>query len=106
MAGSATHPGHGGTGKGTAPWSSQGTRDQDQPVEATARRGRDARIAATGVAVVLLVWFAVANLQRVHIRFWLWSESAPLIVVVVISCALGAALGGLASRARRRRSGR
>lgn len=94
MAGSTTLP-------DTPPGPSSETGPDQAP--RTATRGRDARVAATGVVVVLLVWFAVANLQHVHIRFWLWSAGAPLIVVVVISCALGFAMGGLAARARRRR---
>lgn len=67
------------------------------------RRRRDLRLAASGVLVALLVWFAVANLQGVRIRFWLTSASAPLIVVIVISGFLGAAVAGLVGRASRRR---
>lgn len=62
---------------------------------------------AVGVLAVLLVWFAVANLQGVKIRFWLTSAHAPLIVVIAISGCLGAAVAALAGRvsSRRRRSG-
>jgi len=56
----------------------------------------------TGVVAVLLVWFALANLQDVSIHFWVSTTKAPLIVVVIISGALGALIGILATRRRRR----
>lgn len=64
---------------------------------------RPARVVITGVALVLLIWFAVANFQDVRIRFWVSTTGAPLIVVIVISGFLGAAVSGLWSRRRRRR---
>jgi uncharacterized integral membrane protein len=66
-------------------------------------RSRDMRLVATGVAAVLLVWFALANLQDVTIRFWVSSARAPLIVVIAISGVLGAFVWALAARSRRRR---
>lgn len=66
-------------------------------------RGRDVRLVAGGVVLVLLVWFAVANLQDVKIRFWVTTTAAPLIVVVALSGFLGAAAFGLWTRLRRRR---
>lgn len=57
----------------------------------------------TGVAAVLLVWFALANLTKVSITFWVSTARAPLIVVILISGALGAAVALLVSRSRRRR---
>lgn len=65
-------------------------------------RKRDARLVITGVAAVLLVWFALVNLQDVRIHFWLTSTKSPLIVVIVISGVLGAAVALLASRMARR----
>ncbi len=65
-------------------------------------RGRDARLVLTGVLGVLLVWFAIANLQDVPIHFWVTSTRASLIVVIIISGALGALVAQLAGRARRR----
>jgi uncharacterized integral membrane protein len=56
-----------------------------------------------GVAVVLLVWFALVNLQDVRIHFWLTSARSPLIVVIVISGVLGGAVTLLVSRISRRR---
>lgn len=77
----------------------------DQPPSERPRhdRGRDVRLVAAGVMLVLLVWFAVANFQDVQIRFWVTTTAAPLIVVIVISGFLGAAAAGLWTRLRRRR---
>jgi uncharacterized integral membrane protein len=75
----------------------------EQPAERS--RGRDLRLAVTGAVLVLLVWFAVANLQQVPIHFWVTSTKAPLIVVVAISGVLGAAVAGLVGRVSRRRRG-
>ena len=66
-------------------------------------RAKELRLVATGVALTLFLWFAFANLQLVHIRFWVASTSAPLIVVVVVSGFLGAVVSGLWSWALRRR---
>lgn len=61
-------------------------------------RRRDARLVSTGVAAVLLVWFALANLQDVEIHFWVVSTKSPLIVVVAISVLLGSLVSVLLSR--------
>jgi uncharacterized integral membrane protein len=74
-----------------------------QPDAPARSRRRDTRLVVTGVALVLLIWFAVANLQDVKIHFWLTSANAPLIVVVAISGFLGLVLMQLSSRVRRRR---
>lgn len=66
-------------------------------------RGRDVRLVLIGIAVVLLAWFAFANLQTVKIRFWVTSADASLILVILISGVLGALVSGLWSRAARRR---
>jgi uncharacterized integral membrane protein len=83
----------------------RGTATGAQPPSEGPRgdHGRQARVVITGIAVVLLIWFAVANFQHVKIHFWLTTSGAPLIVVIVISAFLGAAASGLWSRRRRRR---
>jgi uncharacterized integral membrane protein len=53
-----------------------------------------------GVAVVLLVWFALANVRDVQIDFWVDTRHAPLIVVIVISGLLGALITALVMRRR------
>jgi uncharacterized integral membrane protein len=66
-------------------------------------RGRDARLVLTGICAVLLVWFALANLHEVTIRFWLVTARSSLIVVIAISVLLGASAAALLGRATRRR---
>jgi putative membrane protein len=72
---------------------------------ARAARGHRARLVAVAVVVALLAWFALANLRRVRIDFWVFSRDAPLILVIVISGLLGALITYLAMR-RSPRSGR
>ena len=68
-------------------------------------RKRDTRMVLMGVAAVLLVWFALANTNSVHIHFWVYTtKHTPLIVVIIISGLLGAALALLATRSRRKTS--
>jgi uncharacterized integral membrane protein len=66
-------------------------------------RRRDVRLVLTGVVAVLLVWFALINLQDVQIHFWLTSAKSPLIVVIVISGVLGVAIALLSRRLAGRR---
>jgi uncharacterized integral membrane protein len=76
--------------------------DGDRRHEGRDRR-RDTRLVVMGIAAVLLVWFAVDNLQTVEIHFWVHTTKAPAIVVVAIAVALGAAVFLLVSRFTRRR---
>jgi uncharacterized integral membrane protein len=55
------------------------------------------------VAVILLAWFALANLRDVQIDFWVFNRHAPLIVVIVISGLLGALITALIMRRRPKR---
>jgi uncharacterized integral membrane protein len=64
------------------------------------RRRHDLRMVLIGVAAVLLVWFALANLQDVPIHFWVTTTRAPLIVVIAIAGAFGAVIGALVARRR------
>lgn len=80
-------------------------RQADRPDSHPRNRKRDTRLVVTGVALALLIWFAVANFQDVQIHFWVMSRTAPLIVVVAVSGFLGAVLSTLTSRVRRRRRG-
>jgi uncharacterized integral membrane protein len=63
-------------------------------------RRRQWTFVGVGVAAVLLVWFALANLRDVQIDFWVDTRHAPLIVVIVISGLLGALITWLALRRR------
>ena len=61
-------------------------------------RRRQATLIGVAIAVVLLVWFALANLRDVRIDFWVFNRQAPLILVIVISGLLGALIGALVMR--------
>jgi uncharacterized integral membrane protein len=65
-------------------------------------RKRDVRLVVMTLAAVLLIWFVVGNAQSVEIHFWITSAKTSLIVVILISAALGAILGMLLSRHRKR----
>jgi uncharacterized integral membrane protein len=71
---------------------------EDEP-KSTDRR-RQATLVGVAIAVVLLVWFALANLRDVRIDFWVVNRQAPLILVIVISGLLGALIGALVTRRR------
>jgi uncharacterized integral membrane protein len=61
-------------------------------------RRRQATMVGVAVAVVLLAWFALANLRKVQIDFWVFNRQAPLILVIVISGLLGAVITALVMR--------
>jgi uncharacterized integral membrane protein len=60
-------------------------------------------IAAVAVAV-LLIAFGISNRDDVPIDWLVTTTKTPLILVIVVSAALGAILGGLAARGRSRRA--
>lgn len=74
----------------------------DDDVEKSPDRRRRATLIAVGVAVVLLAWFALANLRDVKIDFWVFDRQAPLILVIVISGLLGSLITALVMRRRGR----
>jgi uncharacterized integral membrane protein len=65
-------------------------------------RRHQATLVGVGAAAVLLVWFALANLRRVQIDFWVFNRQAPLILVIVISGLLGSLITALIMRRRPR----
>lgn len=65
------------------------------------RRNEITRIGVLVVVFGLLVWFALANDQRVSVDFLVTTHSARLIVVIVLSAVLGAIGGQLIARSRR-----
>ena len=56
------------------------------------------RLVGILAAGILLGWFALANIGKVRIDFWLFHRQAPLIVVIVISGLLGALITFLIMR--------
>jgi uncharacterized integral membrane protein len=67
-----------------------------------ADRRHSMMLVAVAVATILLVWFAVANLKKVKIDFWLYDREAPLILVILISGLLGALITALVMRRKPR----
>ena len=61
-------------------------------------RGHQARLFGILVLGILLGWFALANIGKVRIDFWLFHRQAPLIVVILISGLLGALITFLVMR--------
>jgi uncharacterized integral membrane protein len=61
-------------------------------------------IAALAVAV-LLIAFGLSNTKDVPIDWLFTTTKTPLILVIIVSALLGAALGGLVARGRSRRRG-
>lgn len=72
--------------------------DAGRPVD----RRHQATQVGVAVAVILLAWFALANLNRVRIDFWVFHREAPLILVIVISGLLGALITALIMRRKPR----
>ncbi len=68
----------------------------------TADRRRFVTLVAVAVATILLVWFAVGNLKKVKIDFWVYDREAPLILVILISGLLGALITALVMRRKPR----
>jgi uncharacterized integral membrane protein len=66
-------------------------------------RKHDAQLVVMTLAVVLLIWFVVANAQRVKVHFWVFSADVSLIAVILISAALGAITALLVRRTRQGR---
>ena len=72
------------------------------PEGAVDRSGRNtARLVVLGIAVILLVWFALANSARVEVDFIIFDRDARLIYVIIVSAVLGAIIGALVRRSRR-----
>lgn len=78
----------------------------DHPVVAgrDEERGGRSTVALVGVAVaaIFFIWFALANLNKVKINFWIYDRSEPLILVILIAGVLGALIGALLMRHRTR----
>lgn len=64
---------------------------------------RNVLLFASGSSAVILVWFALGNLHRVTIEFWVTQSRAPLVLVIAISGLLGALISALVGRRRPRR---
>jgi uncharacterized integral membrane protein len=76
----------------------------DEAPEPAGGRRRDFRLVATGVLLVLGVWFTLANTQSVKIRFWFVDTRSPLVAALVIAAVFGGGIGALLGRRFRRPS--
>ena len=74
--------------------------EEDEGGKAKRRSIAAARFRLVGILVVgiLLGWFALANIGKVQIDFWVFHRQAPLIVVILISGLLGALITFLIMR--------
>jgi uncharacterized integral membrane protein len=66
------------------------------------RQRPPARLIVAGIAVVLVLWFAIVNWQRVTIDYIIFERESRLFFVIIGSALLGALAGALVRRARRR----
>ena len=57
-----------------------------------------------GVLVVLGIWWAFANSQRVRVDWIVTSTTSPLVVVIVVAAIVGFAAGYLVAHTRDRRA--
>jgi uncharacterized integral membrane protein len=73
------------------------------PSPAGWRRLARPRIVLGAVALVLVVWFAVANSQRVTVDWFLVETSSPLFLVILLAAVLGALADRLIRWRRARR---
>lgn len=60
------------------------------------------RLVVAAVIVILVVWFAVANSQRVEVDYLLFSRDSRLVYVIIGAAVLGAIADRLVQRRRRR----
>jgi len=78
-----------------------------QPIgpEAVPSSGVSAKRVIAGIAILVLVIFAIANFQRVEVNFLLFTTRARVVTVIVVSGLLGFLAGwfvGRPSRAERK----
>ncbi len=74
-----------------------------QPKLRRPRRAADFGLMGLGAAVILLVWFAVANSTDVTISFWGYHNQTKVITVIVLSAALGGVVGFVLGRRSKKR---
>jgi uncharacterized integral membrane protein len=72
--------------------------EEDEGDKKKADRRSRFRLVSILVVGILLGWFALANIGKVRIDFWVFHRQAPLIVVILISGLLGALITFLIMR--------
>jgi len=71
------------------------------PSEAGSRRGISVAQVLAVIAVILMVIFAIANFEPVPVNFLLFSTTARVFTVIVVSALLGFVIGYYVGRPRR-----
>lgn len=72
------------------------------PSDSDGDRGGKARLVVGGILAVVLVAFVLANTTSVKVNFIVADVKMPLIIVLVVTALVGAAIGGLTMRHLRR----
>jgi uncharacterized integral membrane protein len=67
------------------------------------RRVADLGLIGLGGAVILLVWFAVANSTEVTISFWGYHSHTKVITVILLCAVLGGVVGFVLGRRNKKR---
>ena len=92
--------------EGLAPWGENQRRNLVASSDSGSSNKRDVRrdlrLGLIGLAIVLLVWFVVGNSHKVRVHFWVTSAEASLVVVILVSAALGALIGLLIGRRKQK----
>ena len=74
---------------------------QSHPVDRPQATRRPLRTWLVYLLVALVVLFAALNLDEVEVNWLIGTWQTPLIIVIVLSFAVGAAVGWFAARRRR-----
>jgi len=79
----------------------EGSGHQGTGPEAVPSGGVSAKQVIAGIAILVLVIFAIANFQRVEVNFLLFTTRARVVTVIVVSGLLGFVAGWLVGRPSR-----
>ncbi len=72
------------------------------PHKKAARTPEEKRRIVIGILIALVVLFALLNLNQVKVDWLVTSTKTPLVVVIVVSAAIGAVAGVLVDRKKHR----
>ncbi len=64
---------------------------------------RNPKVIGGVIAIVLFIWFVLANLQQVEVTWWVFSTQTSLVMVILLSALLGAGITFFFTRLRRPR---
>jgi hypothetical protein len=81
-----------------------GNIDEHEASPLHPRRAADFGLIGLGAAVILLVWFGVANSTDVTISFWGFHSHTKVITVIVLCAGLGGVVGFVLGRRSKKRT--